>query len=142
MATILKSPGAGIRKAQLLLGGAAVSAIIHLISQITGFGNWQLGELIGMPDYMNGVWFISLLTVGVGFLAGRGGVYFIVGGYVCYWMLAPVLASMGLLPTAAALSDAGQAMPVYLREELFKPVGIGMLIGGALDRKSGGRERV
>ena len=132
VATIVKSRGAGIRKAQLLLGGAAVSAIIHVISQITGAGYWRLGDLIGMPDYMNGVWFISLLTVGVGFLAGRGGVYFIVGGYVCYWILAPLLASMGLLPTAGELAELGQAMPVYLRKKLFLPVGIGMIIGGAL----------
>jgi putative OPT family oligopeptide transporter len=132
VATILKSPGAGIRKAQLLLGGAAVSAIVNVISQITGVGNWRLGDLIGMPDYMNGAWFISLLTVGVGFLAGKGGVYFIVGGYVCYWILAPILASVGLLPTPAELAELGQAMPLYLREELFKPVGIGMIIGGAL----------
>ena len=132
VATILKSPGAGIRKAQLLLGGAAASAIVHMISQATDVSNWRLGDMIGMPDYMNGVWFLSLLTVGVGFLAGKGGVYFIVGGYVCYWILAPILASMGSLPTPAELSELGTAMPGYLREELFKPVGIGMLIGGAL----------
>ncbi|MFQ5865223.1 MAG: OPT family oligopeptide transporter [bacterium] len=132
VATILKSPGAGIRKAILLLSGAAVSAIVHFISQMTGFENWALGDLIGMPAYMNGVWYVSLLTIGVAFIAGKGGFFFIVGGYVCYWFLAPVLAGMGMLPSAETLQSLGTSMPGYLRINLFRPVGIGMLIGGAL----------
>jgi len=132
VATILKSPGAGIRKAMFLLAGAGLSALVHFASQLAGFEYWRLGELIGIPEYMNGVWYISLLTVGVGFLAGKGGVFFIIGGYVCYWILAPLLAAQGLLPTAATLTDLGMSLPGYLRIELFRPVGIGMLIGGAL----------
>lgn len=132
VATILKSPGAGIRKAILLLSGAAVSAIVHLTSKLTGFENWALGDLIGMPSYMNGVWYVSLLTIGVAFIAGKGGFFFIVGGYVCYWFLAPLLAGMGMLPSAETLQTLGTSMPGYLRINLFRPVGIGMLIGGAL----------
>ena len=132
VATILKSPGAGIRKATLLLSGAAISAIIHFISQKTAFDNWDLGTLLGLPDYMNGVWYISLLTVGTGFIAGRGGVFFIIGGYVCYWVLAPLLSVMGHLPTADTLTAQGTSMAGYLRLSLFRPVGIGMLIGGAM----------
>ncbi len=132
VATILKSPGAGVHKAVLLLSGAAVSAGAHFISQLTGFENWALGDLIGMPEYMNGVWYLSLLTVGVAFIAGKGGFFFIVGGYVCYWILAPVLAQLELLPTAETLAATDQSMPTYLRLVLFRPVGIGMLIGGAL----------
>jgi len=132
VATILKSPGAGLRKAILLLGGAAVSAAVHFTSQYTGFENLRLGALIGMPEYMNGVWYISLMTIGVGFLSGKGGVYFIVGGYVCYWILAPLLAAQGLLPTPQMLSEMATSMPEYLRLQLFRPLGIGMLIGGAL----------
>ncbi|UCH63695.1 MAG: OPT/YSL family transporter [Fidelibacterota bacterium] len=132
VATILKSPGAGIRKAIYLLTGAGISAIVHFISKYTGVENWDLGGLIGMPDYMNGIWYLSLMTVGVGFLSGKGGVFFIIGGYVCYWILAPLLAAQGLLPDAQALTEMGQSMPNYLRLQLFRPVGIGMLIGGAL----------
>ena len=68
VATILKSPGAGIRKAYYLAAGAAVSAAVHLVSQTTGVENWHLGDMLGMPDYMNGVWYISLLTIGAAFL--------------------------------------------------------------------------
>jgi putative OPT family oligopeptide transporter len=132
VATILKSPGAGVRKAILLLSAAALSAAVHFISQATGFENWGLGAIIGMPDHMNGVWYVSLLTVGVAFIAGKGGFFFIVGGYVCYWILAPILAGMGILPTPETLQSLGTSMPGYLRITLFRPVGIGMLIGGAL----------
>ncbi|MCA9733314.1 MAG: OPT/YSL family transporter [Deferribacteres bacterium] len=132
VATILKSPGAGIRKAIYLIAGAGLSALVHFISQTTGFENWDLGSLIGMPEYMNGIWYISLMTIGVGYIAGKGGVFFIIGGYICYWMLAPALSGLGLLPTPEMLETAGQSMPGYLRLSLFRPVGIGMLIGGAL----------
>jgi putative OPT family oligopeptide transporter len=132
VATILKSPGAGVRKALLLLSGMAVSGIVHFITQIAHFENWNLGQAIGMPDYMNGVWYISLLTIGVAFIAGKGGVYFIIGGYVCYWILAPLLNILDLLPSHEALTAFDNNMPEYLRLTLFRPVGIGMLVGGAL----------
>jgi putative OPT family oligopeptide transporter len=123
VATILKSPGAGVKKAIYLLTGLAVSGLVHLISQSTGFHDWELGEIIGLPSYMNGVWYVSLLTIGVAYIAGKGGIFFIIGGFVCYWILAPILSASGLL-----LSPD----PNVLRVELFRPVGIGMLIGGAL----------
>ena len=132
VAAILKSPGAGIHKAILMIIGAVISGLINFISQSTGFSNWDLGSLIGMPNYMNSIWYISLLTIGAAYIAGKGGFFFIVGGYVCYWILAPILSGMGLLPTAQALQAAGSSMPGYLRATLFRPVGIGMLIGGAL----------
>ncbi len=132
VATILKSPGAGIRKAVLLLAGAAVNGLLHFVSQATRFEYWNLGAVVGLPEYMNGVWYISLLTVGIAFIAGKGGFFFIVGGYVCYWILAPALAQMGLLPTPETLQAANASLTGYLRVALFRPVGIGMLIGGAL----------
>lgn len=132
VATVLKSPGAGVHKAILLVIGAALSATVAIVSHATGFENWALGAYIGMPDYMNGVWFVSLLTIGIGFIAGKGGLCFVIGGYACYWVLAPILARMGLLPSPAQLQGLDQTMPDYLRVALFRPVGIGMLVGGAL----------
>jgi putative OPT family oligopeptide transporter len=134
VAAILKSPGAGMRKALLLVGGAVASGLLHLVAyQLGGHHDLPLGQLVGMPDYMNGIWYLSLLTVGVGFLAGRGGVFFIVGGYVAYWILAPALAGMGGLPAPAALEAAGlDSTADWLRLTLYRPLGIGMLIGGAL----------
>jgi len=132
VAALLKSPGAGMRKALYLLVGALVSAIVHFLSQSFGVEDLHLGKMMGMPDYMNGVWYISLMTIGVAYIAGKGGVFFIVGGFLCYWVLAPIMSFMGILPTAEVLDAAGQSMPGYLRLQLFRPVGIGMLIGGAI----------
>ena len=132
VATILKSPGAGIRKAWLLVGGALLSGCVHLVSVLTEFETVPLGGWIGLPEYINGIWYLSLMTVGVGFLSGRGGVFFVVGGYVCYWLLAPILNLQGLLPSAEQLATADTGIADYLRIVLFRPLGIGMLIGGAL----------
>ena len=82
VATILKSPGAGVRKAIILLAAAAVSAGVHVTTIGTGVDNWNIGAWLGMPEYMNGIWYLSLMTIGVGFIAGRGGVAFIIGGFV------------------------------------------------------------
>ena len=131
VATILKSPGAGIEKAMFLLVAAVTSGFLHFISQSTGVEYWDLGGLLGWPGYMNGIWYLSLLSVGVGYIAGKGGVAFIIGGYVCYWVLAPLLSQFGLFPvdpeTNAIISE-----PDSLRLLLYRPVGIGMLIGGAV----------
>ncbi len=131
VATILKSPGAGVRKAVILLAAAGLSAAVHVVSQLSGVSDWDLGARLGMPEYMNGVWYLSLLTVGVAFIAGKGGVAFIIGGFVTYWFVAPMLAATGALPTDPA---TGQSItdPGFLRSALFRPIGIGMLIGGAI----------
>ena len=131
VATILKSPGAGIHKAMLLIGGALLSGGLHAVSQASGVENYDLGSLIGMPGYMNGVWYLSLLTIGVGYIAGKGGVAFIIGGYVCYWLLAPMLAGLDQFPVDPATGEVTD-LPNDLRLLLFRPVGIGMLIGGSV----------
>jgi putative OPT family oligopeptide transporter len=131
VATILKSPGAGIQKAMFLLVAATISGFLHFLSQSNGVEYWNLGAILDWPEYMNGIWYLSLLSVGVGYIAGKGGVAFIIGGYVCYWILAPLLSQFGLFPidqeTNGIISD-----PDSLRLLLFRPVGIGMLIGGAV----------
>ena len=130
VATILKSPGAGLRKAYYLLAGAGVSAIAHLVTKLAGTSDANVGGWLGLPEYMNGVWYLSLMTVGVGYIAGRGGLYFVLGGFLCYWVLAPMMSAAGLLPSAETLG--GGSLPSFLRTEHFRPVGIGMLIGGAM----------
>ncbi len=130
VATILKSPGAGVRKAIILVAAALVSAIVHVITLRTGVSNWNLGALIGLPEYMNGIWYLSLMTIGVGFIAGRGGIAFIIGGFVAYWFVSPLLSWTGAFPS----NEAGELIntPGDLRLLLYRPLGIGMLIGGAI----------
>jgi putative OPT family oligopeptide transporter len=124
VASILKSPGAGIKKAQLLLGGMLISGLLHAVSLYTGVENWALFDQLGLPDYLNGVWYLSLMTIGVGFIAGRGGVAFIIGGYVCYWLLSPAMHGLGMWPEVEGVAVSAR--------DVFRPTGIGMLIGGAV----------
>ncbi len=133
VASILKSPGAGVEKAKLLIVGALVSAVVYYYSdganlELFNIINDAVGSEI-LPPYLNGAWYISLLTIGVGFIAGRGGVAFIIGGYVCYWLLAPLLDISGMLPVVNGVTVTD---PGTLRVTLFRPTGIGMLIGGAV----------
>ncbi len=130
VATILKSPGAGVRKAVILLVAALISAGVHFGTIETGVSNWNLGALIGMPEYMNGIWYLSLMTIGVGFIAGRGGIAFIIGGFVAYWFLSPTLSALDMFPADAAGETIDTPGP--LRLLLYRPLGIGMLIGGAI----------
>ena len=96
VATILKSPGAGVRKAVLLLGGALVSAGIYLaILNVVGEEDWGVGEQLGLPPLLNITIFLSVMTVGVGYLSGKGGFWFGAGGFICYWVMAPMLAMWG-----------------------------------------------
>lgn len=128
VATILKSPGAGIQKAKLLFFAAIISAIIQYWSISSGNEVWHLGALLGLPDYLNINFYVSLLTLGVGFIAGKGGLAFIAGGYICYFFLAPMLNAADLLP----IVEEGQNITSVLNGSLFRPTGIGMLIGGAI----------
>lgn len=129
VASILKSPGAGIEKAKLLIGAMVISAAVQLTTIYFDYSDFPLFSMLGLPDYLNGVWFLSLMTAGVGFIAGRGGLAFIIGGYVCYWVLAPLLDLTSMFPVidGVVMSDPGS-----LRTLLFRPTGIGMLIGGAV----------
>jgi len=131
-AAILKAPGAGVRKALLLVGAAVVSGAVHWVSVDSGVENWNLGAVLGLPEYMNGIWYLSLLTIGTAYLAGKGGFFFVVGGFVCYWILAPVLAAGDFFPSPEVLEASGTGIANWLRLNLFRPVGIGMLVGGAL----------
>jgi putative OPT family oligopeptide transporter len=130
VATILKSPGAGVRKAIILVVAALISAVIHAITIKYDIHDSHVGDFFGMPGFMNGIWYLSLMTIGVGFIAGRGGVAFIVGGFVAYWFLSPMLAATNSFP----LDEVGKIIsePESLRLMLYRPLGIGMLIGGAI----------
>ncbi|MCP4454632.1 MAG: oligopeptide transporter OPT family protein, partial [Planctomycetes bacterium] len=52
VATILKSPGAGMRKAMFMVIGIVLSAGLHFASQYSGFEYWNLGRVLHMPEFM------------------------------------------------------------------------------------------
>lgn len=129
VATILKSPGAGVRKAILLLGGIAIAAVcqIAVLVRFGGEADWELGSLLGLPPMLNIAFYISIMTIGVGYLSGKGGFWFGAGGFVCYFLLSPMLSGLAA-PDVAALTGE----PETMRGTLYRPTGIGMLIGAAI----------
>ncbi|MDX2200529.1 MAG: OPT/YSL family transporter [Phycisphaerae bacterium] len=153
-AAILRSPGAGLQKAALLFGAmlfsAAVYFIIRFVFHVDEERLGPLGLVLGLPSYLNVTFLLSLMTVGVGFLSGKHGAVFTYGGFICYFLLAPLLAYFGapevqntLRPVDAAIAasapldaeaaaKASAAVPGILQGKIFKPVGIGILIGAAI----------
>lgn len=131
VAQILRSPGAGIHKSLLLLCGLAVSAALSTLIGLPGV--WKgfpalvpetvdLGKLLHMPAYAVNVWAVSALSIGAGFLSGRAGLVVLFGGVLANWILAPLLVGLAWAP-----ADGG-----VIFRHVNRPLGIGMLLGGAL----------
>ena len=130
VATILKSPGAGIKKAQLLLVGAVIAAVFNIVKYIQAGpdAEWGIGEALGLPPMLNLVFDLSIMTIGVGFLSGKGGLWFGVGGFICYFFLSPLLSFFSPDEAVRTMVDN----PGEMRGNLYRPTGIGMLIGAAV----------
>ena len=87
----------------------------------------DLGRRLGMPPYLVAVFAIAPLSFGAGYLSGRPGLVVLAGGVLAYWLLNPLAYLNGMFPGAAAGDVAGLARSAYNR-----PLGIGMLLGGAV----------
>lgn len=141
VATILKSPGAGIRKSIYLFGAAIVSGAVYLVLSLNHVEDINVGALINsafnptgdelvapvIPGRYSLIFFASLMTIGVGFLSGKGGFWFGAGGFICYWFLSPMLSLIGTDEVKNLVES-----PLALRGAIYKPTGIGMLIGAAM----------
>jgi len=159
VATVLRSPGAGVAKSRLLLLGAAISAFVYFLSQFpVSFGEgrflfgWErailppeidLGAMLHLPSFIDNVWALSLFSLGAGFITGRPGLVVLAGGVLAYWLVTPIAVFNHWLPTdllqayttsagTPEAASAGQALSRWAHNEINRPIGIGMLIGGAL----------
>jgi len=142
VATILKAPGAGAKKAKYLGIGFLVSAGLTLatnhhfqwlpetlpigpwIKSLLHVGNagpWAL-VLIGTTVSL------SMANIGAGLLSGRGGLPFALGGVMAWWVIGPVAVWQGWAPPHLA----GEQLVNSVYGGMLRPTGIGILIGGAL----------
>ncbi len=135
IASILRSPAEGLAKSKLLLWGGLISASIFLLTKFPVMGlpevlpaSVNLNPIFNLPDYINNVWAISLLSLGIGFIAGRNGLFVLAGGILAYWLITPVMISFGIIPSNVAIADYGN----FIHSNVTRPLGIGMLIGGSL----------
>ncbi|MCB9602014.1 MAG: OPT/YSL family transporter [Sandaracinus sp.] len=139
VATILKSPGAGSEKAVRLGIGFVVAVGItlltnfHVLPETLEIGKWFLSD----PEHASGASGIlalgtslslSMANFGAGLLSGKGGLPFALGGALAWWVIAPFVVGQGWVPAEATGGDLWGA--VYGGS--LRPVGIGVLIGGAL----------
>lgn len=86
------------------------------------------GRLFGLPDYVFFVIAITPLSFGAGYLTGRAGLMVLAGGILAFFVLNPVAYNMHWMPTTLLPDQA----PEFGRANFNRPLGIGMLVGGAL----------
>ena len=98
----------------------------------------NLGGFLGMPAWVSLSLGISFASLGAGLLSGRGGMPFVLGGVLAWWVIAPLAVSLGMVPSPdeVGLSAATAAYEEWitwdvLYAQMLRPLGIGILIGGA-----------
>ncbi len=130
--TIIRSGSAGMGKAKLLGFGFFLSAAWKLIMlsglvEIPGvLEHEELNFSMGiLPNYVSPVLYLSMMNLAAGMLAGRGGLPFFVGGAVGWWLISPSVYHLGWVDQTSAASGL-----IYAK--MLRPLGIGILIGGAL----------
>lgn len=146
-ATIIQAGSSGGEKAKLLAVGVIFSVLwkVTLISGVLstpelirdygfGLGGHDGDELhFGfnvLPDYVAPIVSLSLMNMAAGLLAGRGGLPFFAGGVLSWWVISPIAMQNGWVPEEMIAQAGGADWAIY--GSMLRPLGIGMLIGGAL----------
>jgi len=88
----------------------------------------DLGRWLHFPDSMLFAFAIAPFAFGAGYLTGRPGLLVAAGGVLAYWILNPVVYALGWAPA----TTHGFQMAAYGLDAFNRPLGIGMLLGGAL----------
>ncbi len=143
VAAILKSPGAGARKAVVLLAGIAAGAVVYWFVaaeqlELFNYGSlgidtlsaeaFDAGRFLDFPPQLELVFGIAPFALGAGFITGRPGLLILAGGVLAYHVLTPLAFSMGWMPQTISAVDA----PSYGFTAFNRPLGIGVLLGGAI----------
>lgn len=135
VATLLRSPGEGLAQGLVLVGGAVLAAATTVIVNLGLIPeDLDVGGLFGLPPWLPFALYISAANFGAGLLSGKGGLPFAFGGILAWWLIAPIAVRSGWVPPNPAMPAADvavwQAGEIY--GQMLRPLGIGMLIGGAL----------
>ncbi len=88
----------------------------------------DVGRMLGLPPQMQLVFAIAPFALGAGYLTGRAGLYVLAGGILAYLILTPTIFSLGWMPETVSAYDA----PGYGFLNINRPLGIGLLLGGAM----------
>lgn len=88
----------------------------------------DVGRAIGLPDSMLLVFAIAPFALGAGYLTGKVGLTVTAGGVLAYLILNPILFNAGFMPESVRPHD----VPGYAQRMVNRPLGIGLLLGGAM----------
>jgi uncharacterized oligopeptide transporter (OPT) family protein len=88
----------------------------------------DVGRMLGLPPQMQLVFAIAPFALGAGYLTGRAGLYVLAGGILAYLILTPTIFSLGWMPETVTAFEA----PTYGFLNINRPLGIGLLLGGAM----------
>ena len=136
VATLLRSPGEGRMQGMLLLGGAGCALLLTVLVNLSILPeDLDIGHLFGLPTVVPFALYISAANFGAGLLSGRGGLPFAVGGVLAWWVISPIAVfAGGWVEPPAAMPEAAVGAWQYgeLYSQMLRPLGIGLLIGGAL----------
>ncbi len=91
-------------------------------------GEIDVGRFLGIPSQYALIFAIAPFSLGAGYLSGRAGLYVLAGGVLAYHILNPYLFANDLLPATVAAHEVAD----YARVNISRPMGIGMLLGGAM----------
>lgn len=86
------------------------------------------GRVLGLPAQVQLIFAIAPFALGAGFITGRAGLLVLAGGILAYFVINPIVFANHWLP---ATVDAAGA-PDAAHEAFNRPLGIGLLLGGAL----------
>jgi putative OPT family oligopeptide transporter len=135
VATLLRSPGEGRQQGILLGAGALFGLVLTVLVNLAVVPEeLDVGHLGGFPAWLPFALYISSANFGAGLLSGRGGLAFAAGGVLAWWVISPIVVTTGQVPApvgmGADMAGGWIAGEVYV--QMLRPLGIGMLIGGAL----------
>jgi len=139
-AVFLKTSSTGFGKAKLLLIGFLLGAIykLLLVSKVLeslfawlGYPRRLKGEDLHyglgiIPEYFSPTITLSMVCLCLGMLVGKRGLAFFAGGILSWWVISPIAVNSGWAP------GEGAEQLTFLYKEMIGPLGIGVLIGGAL----------
>ncbi|MCA9568478.1 MAG: OPT/YSL family transporter [Myxococcales bacterium] len=136
VATLLKSPGEGLSQGLVLVAGAAIAVLLTVVVNLGVVAeDVDIGKITGLaPEWLPIALYVSAANFGAGLLSGKGGLPFALGGVLAWWVISPVAVTSGWVPVPAAvpLTESGGYLAGEVYGQMLRPVGIGMLIGGAL----------
>ncbi|MEM1184302.1 MAG: OPT/YSL family transporter [Planctomycetota bacterium] len=88
----------------------------------------DVGRLLGLPGEIELIFAIAPFALGAGFITGRAGLFVLAGGILAFFVINPAAYNLGWLPQYLDPHDA----PGFMFGSVNRPLGIGMLLGGAL----------